>query len=152
MSLAERFWPKVDKSPATGCWHWTGSLDRKGYGSLRFPSERIRRAHRASWLLHFGHPGAALVCHRCDNPKCVNPAHLFLGTTDDNMKDAAAKGRLPGPHWSNHNNRRLDPDKVREIRTRYAAGETQQQLADFFGVAVGTIHYIVRRTTWKHVA
>ena len=91
------FWAKVEKRTGTDCWKWLGDPSRAGYGSLRVGG-RNRLAHRVSYVLANGPiPSGMLVCHRCDNPSCVNPAHLFLGTHGDNTRDAIQKGRLdPG--------------------------------------------------------
>jgi hypothetical protein len=86
-----RFWAKVAK--ADGCWLWTASLDDKGYGMFKLDG-RMWKASRVSWAIHHGDPGKLGVCHRCDNPRCVRPDHLFLGSQAANMRDAAAKGRL----------------------------------------------------------
>jgi HNH endonuclease len=100
-AIADRFWKKVEKSD--GCWLWIGTLHSKGYGWMKFTLSRstagkkrkfVVRAHRLSWLLHFGEIPAGLgVLHACDKRRCVNPAHLFLGTDKDNWEDAKAKGR-----------------------------------------------------------
>lgn len=95
LTLEQRFWAKVKK--ADGCWLWTGAGSRKGeHGRIGIGgrSEGIALAHRLSWELHHGPvPDGFCVCHRCDNPPCVNPAHLFLGTKGDNNRDMYAKGR-----------------------------------------------------------
>lgn len=92
--IAERFWPKVDKSGE--CWVWTASRDRTGYGKFgRGGGKRgWTKASRVSWEIHFGPvPDGLWVLHRCDNPPCVRPDHLFLGTCGDNNRDTASKGR-----------------------------------------------------------
>jgi len=92
--MDERFWSRVDKSG--DCWIWTGYRDRKTYGIVerRRDGRRETRAHRWAWILTHGPiPDGLFVLHRCDNPPCVRPDHLWLGTTDDNMADMAAKGR-----------------------------------------------------------
>ena len=87
-----RFWANVQKT--NGCWEWTGGKHAPGYGRL-FVATKEMRAHRFSWLIHNGRiPDGLFVCHKCDNPNCVNPEHLFLGTHQDNMDDMVAKGRV----------------------------------------------------------
>jgi hypothetical protein len=93
-TLAERFWAKVEKGD--GCWLWTGARTDKRYGT--FKTDKTRYAHRVSYELAYGEiPNGLQVCHRCDNPPCVNPSHLFVGTRSDNMQDAKQKGRYRNP-------------------------------------------------------
>jgi hypothetical protein len=100
MSLAERFWAKVDKDGpvhsvlGTPCWLWTGARDSAGYGNLKLRSFVTDKAHRVSWALNFGPiPDDAFVLHRCDNPPCVNPGHLYLGGHLENMADMVERDR-----------------------------------------------------------
>lgn len=99
--LADRFWARVEKRGPDECWPWTGYRDAKGYGQIALNRRTAEGAHRVSWALARGEiPDGIHVLHRCDNPPCCNPAHLFLGTHADNMWDMKAKGRAsggPGP-------------------------------------------------------
>lgn len=96
-SLADRFWAKVDKGAELapgGCWLWIGSTERHGYGQISVGAKHLARAHRISYELNIGAiPSGMVVCHRCDLPVCVNPAHLFIGTLSDNSRDMISKGR-----------------------------------------------------------
>lgn len=105
-TLHDRFWAKVDKSAgADACWPWTGALFRSGYGMIGIENQ-ARRANRIAWQLTHGEiqPGL-LVCHHCDNPPCVNPTHLFLGTAQDNTNDMMRKGRISTPRGDRHGSR-----------------------------------------------
>lgn len=143
-----RFWAKVDKSG--DCWLWTAST-AVGYGQF-FPARRTMvYAHRLSYELAFGPiPEGLQVCHTCDNRRCVNPAHFFLGTHKDNADDRERKGR--SPRGAARPNAKLDEAKVRAIRARVAVGERQAALAREYGVAAGTIQRIIERRSWKFVA
>jgi hypothetical protein len=91
---ADRFWPKVSPEPTSGCWLWAGAYTTT-YGTFMRENQRQENAHRVAWELHHDRkiPHGMVICHRCDNPGCVNPAHLFLGTYQDNERDKIAKGR-----------------------------------------------------------
>ena len=148
MDTLRRFLSKTERD-TNGCWIWTGSLGRKGYGQFWY-EDTMARAHRVSWLLMRGPiPDGLLVCHRCDVRACVNPDHLFLGTNDDNMSDMDAKGRRNPPRGENHGLTHLNSEQVRDIRQRVEDGELQVDLADEFDVSVTTISAIVHRRTWR---
>ena len=94
----QRFWQNLTRDSRTGCWPWQAGKFHKGYGAFAYAGHRPGYAHRFSYLLHHGEiPEGALVLHRCDNPPCVNPAHLRLGTARDNTRDSVAKGRWMSP-------------------------------------------------------
>lgn len=101
-TLPERFWAKVSKTE--GCWEWQGTHDARGYGRLCVAGRKAALAHRIAWKLTHGELDDALVvCHRCDNPTCVRPDHLFIGTQADNVADMVAKGRHLSPsRWKTH--------------------------------------------------
>jgi hypothetical protein len=156
MENAERFWSKVDKSGE--CWEWTAGLITGGYGQFVLNGKTVL-AHRYSYVLNHpltidlleGHREIC-VCHRCDNPKCVNPAHLFLGSNADNMKDKMAKGRGKQPKGEKQALSKLTETQVREIRNKYAnGGITQQQLALEYGVNKSNINKLIRRKRWFHI-
>lgn len=154
----DRFWRFVTPRDPDACWEWQGDRERDGYGRLhlsgRGPTKKILKAHRASYMLAHGEiPAGMVVRHTCDNPPCVNPAHLVLGTQAQNVEDTVSRGRVgKPPRGVDQHLARLTEDKVREIRQRAAEGETQDALAAAFGVGQTTISKVVRRETWRHVA
>lgn len=144
--VEQRFWEKVDRRGPNDCWEWQAYCDEDGYGKItvnRFP----RRAHRFSWQLAHGPiPNGAWVLHKCDNRPCVNPGHLYLGTAADNARDALQRtGHYVG---ENAPTAKLTWDQVRQIRKRYAAGETRSSIASDYGVTRGCIGHIVINQTW----
>lgn len=155
-----RFWARVEYEPNSGCWLWTGAPVRKGYGRIhvggRRPKGRDILAHRFSWAVSWGPiPNGAWVLHRCDNPPCVNPDHLFLGDHVANMADMAAKGRAVNtPHRGEEQiQAKLSDSAVNRIRTLYASGQaTQRGLAAQYGVSKTLIGNVVRGENWNHVA
>ena len=136
MSLLARLEAKVTPEPNSGCWLWLGARVPAGYGTLSVDGKTML-AHRASWLAHNGPiPWEAQVCHRCDNPLCINPRHLFVGTALDNMRDKDRKGRgrcvgAKNPARGMRNcMARLDDQRVASIVTEYQRGDiSQRQLA-----------------------
>lgn len=152
-TLAERFWSKVDKRGPDECWNWTASLWGGGYG--QFMRKGSRYAHHVSWELTNGSRGDKCVLHKCDNPRCVNPRHLFLGSLSDNTQDMMRKGRhrpavLRG---TEHKRSKLSEHQVRLIRTAYNGGWANGvELARMYGVSSTIIYGIVKGRSWKHVA
>ncbi len=156
-TLKERFWEKVDM--AGDCWIWTGCTTAPGkYGRIVVDG-KLELAHRVSWEMANGPipeiEGSdfhgTCVCHSCDVKSCVNPAHLFLGTHQDNMDDMATKGRNAQPKGSKQHLAKMTESEVRSIRAALARGQTQQSLADIYGVVQTSISKIACGLTWGHV-
>lgn len=146
--LRQRFWKCVDGKDPQRCWEWKGSINSKGYGIV-WLKRRAYGAHRVSYALHHGDPGSMDVCHACDNPRCVNPHHLFLGTAAENMADAADKGRMA--HGESSPMAKLNEYKVRVVRRAARWGIPQRRIAERMGVSQIAILYIIHGRTWAHV-
>lgn len=160
--LEERFWEKVDVRGPGECWPWTASTRGFGYGQIAAgaPSRKILEAHRVSWEIHNGpipvgegHHGTC-VLHTCDNPPCVNPQHLFLGTFTDNMQDRDEKGRTRGGKLAGeeHGRAKLTGEQVFEIRQTYVKRSRTYgtyALARKYGVCNTTIGRIVNGKHWR---
>lgn len=143
--IEEKFWSKVLKTPS--CWLWKGCLVRGGYGGLSIGKpQRPYRAHRISWVIHYGPvPDGLFVLHHCDIRNCVRPDHLFLGTKRDNTLDMMRKGRgVFGARPGNHNAQKLDGSQVKEIGVLYSTGlYSQDRLGIMFGISQSTISKII---------
>jgi len=141
-----RFWVARE----SGCHEWTGYKTSLGYGM--FWLGKVVSAHRAAWMLHKGEPPTKHVCHSCDNPSCVNPDHLFLGTHQDNMRDMRAKSRGPAPLPGSKNPQaKLHESQIPFIRYWLLIGHSQAKVADAFGVSERLINMIAHRKAWAHV-
>lgn len=151
-----RFWSKVERGD--GCWLWTGGVDKNGYGVMQVQG-KVQRATRLSWYFAHGEfpPAHLYACHSCDTPPCVNPAHLWLGTNDENMADCTAKGRRPsgdrnGTHTTPESVRRGDAhgsvkitfEQVQQLRAEYERGVPSSQLARRYGLSHGYVNRLVR--------
>lgn len=160
----ERFWSKIDQSEPDKCWEWTGTRNEKGYGTFTYLTDsgrftngkKIRntlRAHRLVWLFKKGAiPDRMFICHRCDNPSCCNPDHLFLGTAAENSADMMGKGRQS--RGSRRPKAKLSEADVAAIKRRLADGErgTASEVAREYGVSYSAIMEIKHGRNWVHVA
>ena len=155
-SLAERFWEKVSKGTPCVCWPWT-ARKTGNYGSIGAGGKygRSLYAHRVAWELTNGPiPAGMYVLHRCDNPPCCNPRHLFLGTAADNLADMDRKGRRVVWHPTgelNPGGGKLSADDVVFAREWVGAGWSRASVASALGVSGVMISNIVRRVSWAHV-
>lgn len=146
--IQERFLEKVKKTE--GCWYWMGFKNKEGYGSFQ-TKNGAQRAHRISYKLFVGDLRSnELVCHRCDNPSCVNPSHLFVGMNRDNSNDKVQKKRhCFGEFVHSH---KLTEGKVLKIRKEYKVKiTTHRKLAKKYGVACSAISNVLNLKTWRHV-
>ncbi len=160
----ERFRGRFVAGVPSACWLWTGYVAVCGYGVMKCGG-RPTYAHRISYMLFRGPIADKLqVCHTCDNPRCINPDHLFLGTGRENIQDAAAKGRIRHgdshpwrlhpelvPKGEGHGQHVLTESEVLEIRALVQAGATWAAMAARYGVGRGTIGHVVMRRTWRHI-
>lgn len=129
-----------------GCWLWQHAKAGKGYGRIKRDG-RMQYAHRVSYEIAVGEiPEGSLVCHKCDNPACINPAHLFLGSNDENMEDMVKKGRQA--RGESASAAALNEEQVLSIR---ASGLGKRQLARVFGVSESAVRHIRKRRTWRHL-
>jgi hypothetical protein len=148
--IAERFWAKVEKTEY--CWNWIGGTSSAGYGRFRI-GDKLYSPHRLSFEWHNEPiPDGMLICHRCDNPSCVRPSHLFLGTYSDNLIDAIHKDINPIRRGEDAGTSVLTEEEVKRIRMEYRFGVFgYKRLAIKYGVGRTTIEHIIRRRTWKHI-
>jgi hypothetical protein len=145
-----RFFKKVRVTP--GCWLWTAALV-DGYGAFKIKSSDLKwktaKAHRVSYAFYFGNPGDLFVMHRCDNPGCVNPDHLELGTNADNMRDMAEKGR--STKGSRQHKAKLHEQDIPQIRARAQSGDRLTDIALDYGVSKSSISKANIGVHWSHV-
>lgn len=143
----DRFWTKVNQNSNNGCWEWTAGTTAAGYGCFSL-SKMPKLAHRVSYELH--HPNQQIsglfICHKCDNPKCVNPAHLFAGTHKDNMRDMVVKGRSSAGE-KRHTAKLTEQDviAIRNDPRPYIDIENE------YGISNPTVSYIKNRKRWRHI-
>lgn len=152
-SLEDRFFRHVSPCPITGCWWWAGACNPAGYGHMvdEFPSRKKVRATRVSYEIHFGPSLRTLhVMHKCDQPTCVNPSHLVLGTQSENMRDKVSKGRDRSPVFrgEDHGMSKLRADDVLVIRDSVGP---LSEMADRYGVTQALVSMIRKRKIWRHL-
>ncbi|MBT9167365.1 MAG: hypothetical protein DDT19_00694 [Syntrophomonadaceae bacterium] len=143
----KRFFDKVRVMP-NGCHEWTGARDSRGYGRFSlngrgYPDSRAYVAHRIAYIIQYGVEltSEQLVCHTCDNPSCVNPDHLFVGTHHDNMQDSLKKGRHSV----------LNAETVKKVYRRREEGASYYELAKEFGTSTPNVGHLITGRNWKHL-
>ncbi len=148
-----RFWDKVSIPPEGGCWTWTAAKKDGGYGVIGVGRDKLVRAHRMSWELANGPiPDGLFVCHHCDNPSCVNPDHLFLGTPLDNTRDMDNKGRRVSVAVRGEKQGLAKLTRNSVIRIRIVAGALPAgKIAKAVGVSKKSVLNVLHGKTWKHV-
>ena len=153
--LADRFWNKVDRAGLDECWEWNAGKSSGGYGTF-FVDGKSVSAHRLAWQFEFGEIpngdriGSSCICHSCDNPGCVNPAHLFHGTQKENMVDRELKGRGNRLSGECNPNSKLSDLDVMHIRELLNVGCMQSEIAKALGVSDCAIWNIKHGKSWKH--
>lgn len=163
LSALDRFMSHVSPEPMSGCWLWTGSFDKRSRGRIGIGIKTSMLAHRVSFELFNNAPAGNLcVCHRCDNPSCVNPGHLFLGTQQKNMDDMNRKGRgdtaacrrapKPAMRGDLNGHASLIGEMIAPIIMTHRAGVSLKTIGRWFGVSPQAIWLIVKRKTWAHIS
>ncbi len=153
MTAESSFWMSVDVAGPGGCWPWLGAKLPKGYGWLRVRGV-FYRAHRYAWAaVHGPIPDGAMICHRCDNPPCCNPAHLWLGDAASNNADREAKGRtrLADQTGEANGNHVLTTEDVERVKVELRMGATNRALGERYGVHHSQISNIRRGRSWSNV-
>lgn len=143
----KRFWEKVDKSG--DCWIWIAGTDKDGYGV--FNNNGYAKAHRFAYEITFGEiPKNKIICHHCDNPSCVNPNHIYLGTYKSNARDRQSRNRGRDQYGVKNSMAILNWSKVRKIRAMWQSGNyTQKAIAEYFNVSRGCITGIIHNVNWR---
>lgn len=164
-TIEQRFRSKVFVAEPDACWPWSGASLPRGYGKITDVAGRTLLAHRVAWELEHGEiPAGMLVLHHCDNPRCCNPAHLYVGTYADNSADALSRGRMPrgDGHYSRrfpslvsrgegHTFARLTDEDIPSVFVLRAAGWSIRRIARYFNIAANSIKVILNGTGWRHV-
>lgn len=144
-----RFWEKVDVRSENECWNWTGSVDGGNYGEFMISTHNREKAHRYSWrLVHGDIPDKLYICHHCDNPLCVNPSHLFLGTSYDNTHDKLNKNRHKRLRGKLNGMCKLQEQDIIDIREKHNNGVSYKKLGAEYGISMTQIGRIIKRESW----
>ena len=147
-SLEDRFWSHVKKGKPDDCWEWTAGKNSDGYGYIGVEGKMVR-AHRLSWEIHNGPiPEGMQILHYCDNPGCVNPFHLFLGSNADNVRDKTEKGRQSHQYGEENGYAKLTEQNIHEIRNLLTVGYPQAEIAREYEVSQTTICSINTGECW----
>lgn len=153
--IIDRFESKIDKKDNNSCWEWTASRNKTNYGYFRIHPKTFL-AHRISYLIYIGSPDGLMVCHKCDNPPCVNPNHLFLGTNKDNMIDMAKKKRctfqknpMPGTKHPSH---KINDGIVKSIRNEFDNSYgCITRLSNKYNISRKLVYNLIKRKSWSHI-
>ncbi len=146
--LQERLYAKLAVKGEDDCWEWNGWRHPQGHGQIGLNGTLIY-THRAAWQIAYGPiPEGMYVCHKCDNPPCCNPKHLFLGTAKDNVQDMLTKRRHS--HGDRHASK-LSTERVVAIKALLAEGKTQQSVADEFNISRSMVGFIGRGQRWRYL-
>lgn len=148
-AFLSRFWNKVEKT--SSCWEWKAASSG-GYGYISVKGQNTR-VSRVSYELHFGKiPQGLYVCHKCDNPGCVRPDHLFLGTALDNARDRDNKGRRIPPAGTSNGYHKLSEKNVLDIIEIYKSGQySQEQLGKKYGISQAHVSRLIKKQSWRHI-
>ncbi len=148
--VSERFWSRVNVVERKRCWTWLGAKDNYGYGQFRMDGKTIRAPRMAFFLRNGRWPNNA--CHKCDNPICCNPDHIFDGTRSDNMRDMVRKGRNKTDIGEKHGGSVLTDSKVTSMRRDYKTGlKSLEFIASEYGCSQSTAQRVISRTNWRHL-
>ena len=148
----DRFWSKIKRGGPDECWEWQAHINKDGYGMISVDGV-VERSHRMSWKLTNGDiPKVMCILHSCDNPRCCNPSHLFLGTQKDNVADMVSKNRHRGSPGIKNPSAKLTEDEVGQIRRlRNETPLTLHEIGEMYDVSFSLVSQICKRKAWNHI-